>query len=100
MDIVALSTGNIIELPWILLDPRRPFTSTPEMKEEGILPYMPEIPVPSETMINYNQTLNRIRTIITSPSGLESTSLVFAYGLGNNEDNLLELFIIVNIIII
>lgn len=52
------------------------------MKEEGIIPYMPEIPIPTETMINYNRTLHRTRGIITSPSGLESTSLVFVYGLG------------------
>ncbi|XP_065213110.1 ER membrane protein complex subunit 1 isoform X2 [Planococcus citri] len=79
--LVALSTGNVVELPWVILDPRRPTVSTPEMKEEGIIPYMPEIPIPTETMINYNRTLHRTRGIVTSPSGLESTSLVFVYGL-------------------
>lgn len=80
--VVASSTGNVVELPWVILDPRRPFASTPEMKEEGVIPYMPEIPIPTETMINYNRTLHRTRGIVTSPSGLESTSLVFVYGLG------------------
>lgn len=71
-----------MELPWVILDPRRPFAVTPETKEEGVIPYMPEIPLPTETMINYNQTLHRTRGIVTSPSGLESTCLVFTYGLG------------------
>ena len=33
-------------------------------------------------LINYNQTVTNIKGIVTSPTGLESTSLVFAYGLG------------------
>ncbi|CAG2066393.1 unnamed protein product, partial [Timema podura] len=80
--LVALSTGGVVELPWVFLDPRRPFTLTPEMREEGVIPYMPELPIPSESIINYNQTLMRIQGIHTSPSGLESTSLVLVYGLG------------------
>ncbi|VDL65262.1 unnamed protein product [Hymenolepis diminuta] len=32
-------------------------------------------------IISYNQTLERIKRIHTAPSGLESTSLVFAHGL-------------------
>nr|CAD7589368.1 unnamed protein product [Timema genevievae] len=79
--LVALSTGGVVELPWVFLDPRRPFTLTPEMREEGVIPYMPELPIPSESIINYNQTLMRIQGIHTSPSGLESTSLVLVYGL-------------------
>lgn len=80
--VVALSTGSVVELPWSILDPRRPFAATVESREEGVIPYVPEIPIPNETIINYNLTLNRIKNIISSPSGLESTSLIFAYGLG------------------
>lgn len=67
----------------MFLDPRRPSTVTAEMREEGIIPYAPEIPVVTESHINYNQTLYRIKGIYTAPTSLESTCLVFAYGLGN-----------------
>lgn len=66
----------------MFVDPRRPVTVTPEMREEGVIPYMPELPIPSDAIINYNQTVQRVRGIHTSPSGLESTCLVFVYGLG------------------
>lgn len=69
-------------MPWMFLDPRRPATVTPEMREEGVVPYIPELPLPNEAIINYNQTLSRIRGIHTSPSGLESTCLVIVHGLG------------------
>ncbi|XP_044011257.1 ER membrane protein complex subunit 1 isoform X2 [Aphidius gifuensis] len=77
--LVALANGGILELPWMLVDPRRP--TNPELREEGVIPYMPEIPIQMDAIINYNQSIFRISGIYTSPSGLESTSLVFAYGL-------------------
>ncbi|XP_063227505.1 ER membrane protein complex subunit 1 isoform X2 [Bacillus rossius redtenbacheri] len=79
--LVALASGWVLELPWVFVDPRRPSTVTPEMREEGVIPYMPELPLPSDSVINYNQTLERVRGIHTSPSGLESTCLVLVYGL-------------------
>ncbi|XP_049962865.1 ER membrane protein complex subunit 1 isoform X2 [Schistocerca serialis cubense] len=79
--LVALATGGILELPWLFVDPRRPVTVTSEMREEGVIPYMPELPIPPDAIINYNQTLQRIRGIHTAPSGLESTCLILAYGL-------------------
>lgn len=79
---VALSTGGIMEMPWHLLDPRRPVLGVNQQREEGTIPYIPELPLTSESIINYNQSLARIDGIYTAPSGLESTCLVVAYGLG------------------
>lgn len=81
--LLALGTGGILEMPWVFLDPRRPTTLTPEMREEGqvVVEYTPELPILSEAIINYNQTLYRIKDIHTAPSGLESTCFVFAHGL-------------------
>lgn len=79
--IVAVPSGGLLEIPKIFLDPRRPINILPEHREEGLIPYMPELPIPSESMINYDQNLMDIRKITTSPAILESTSLVFAYGL-------------------
>lgn len=69
-------------MPWTLLDPRRPVTMINMPREEGIIPYIPELPIPQEHIINYNQSIANIKGIYTAPSGLESTCLVFAYGLG------------------
>ena len=53
-------------------------------REEGTLPYIPELPVHTEGIINYNQSLFQTRGIYTAPTGLESTSLVIVYGLGTH----------------
>lgn len=79
--IVGLSTGAIAEMSWALLDPRRPVTSPEKAREEGIIPYMPELPMPHEIIINYNQSIRNLKGIYTAPSGLESSCLVFAHGL-------------------
>uniref|UniRef100_K1PJL5 ER membrane protein complex subunit 1 n=1 Tax=Magallana gigas TaxID=29159 RepID=K1PJL5_MAGGI len=50
-------------------------------REEGTIPYIPELPVNAEAIINYNQSLYNVQGIHTSPAGLESTSLVLSYGL-------------------
>ncbi|XP_012260554.2 ER membrane protein complex subunit 1 isoform X1 [Athalia rosae] len=76
---VALAHGGILELPWMLVDPRRPIN--PEVREEGVIPYMPEIPIQMDAIVNYNQSIARVSGILTSPSGLESTCLVFVHGL-------------------
>lgn len=85
---VSLPTGGLLELPRAFLDPRRPIKPSPESQEEGLIPYTPELPIPSEAMINYNQTIFGVKGITTSPTSLESTSLVFAYGLGKSYKNI------------
>lgn len=79
--IVACQSGVIIDIPWILIDPRRPMKMTEVEKEENLLPYMPEIPLNYEFSLNYYNYVYNVRGIATAPSGLESTSLVFVYGL-------------------
>ncbi|XP_046688545.1 LOW QUALITY PROTEIN: ER membrane protein complex subunit 1-like, partial [Homalodisca vitripennis] len=80
--LVALDNGGVLELPWVLLDPRRPLAATPDLREEAVIPYVPELlPTLPEAIINYNQTLLRVSNSHTSPSGLESTCLVTVYGL-------------------
>ncbi|XP_052821133.1 ER membrane protein complex subunit 1-like [Mya arenaria] len=79
--LIALKNGGIFSLPKAFLDPRRPLAPTQETQEEGTLPYIPELPVHTEGIINYNRTLFHVRGLHTAPTGLESTSLVLAYGL-------------------
>ncbi|RUS77416.1 hypothetical protein EGW08_014819, partial [Elysia chlorotica] len=73
--ILALKIGGILSLPKALLDPRRPVMPTPETMEEGTIPYVPEIPLSTEALVNYNRSLFNVDGVFTSPAGLESTSL-------------------------
>ncbi|XP_063392150.1 ER membrane protein complex subunit 1 isoform X1 [Cydia fagiglandana] len=79
--LLALSTGAIVELPWAFLEPRRSATLSPEQREEGLIPYAPELPLPAEAVVNYNRSLHRVTALYTEAAGLESTSLVLATGL-------------------
>ncbi|KAK7496801.1 hypothetical protein BaRGS_00012010 [Batillaria attramentaria] len=79
--IIALRVGGVLSLPKALLDPRRPSIPTQETAEEGTIPYIPELPVSTESFINYNRSIFNVRGIHTSPAGLESTSLVLVYGI-------------------
>uniref|UniRef100_A0A0R3RJ93 ER membrane protein complex subunit 1 n=1 Tax=Elaeophora elaphi TaxID=1147741 RepID=A0A0R3RJ93_9BILA len=78
--LVAMPFGSIYVISKRLLDARRPLEMTQELAEEMLLPYRPELPIASEDFINYNQSIHGIRGFKTSPSGLESTSLMLAYG--------------------
>uniref|UniRef100_A0AAF5PXW2 ER membrane protein complex subunit 1 n=1 Tax=Wuchereria bancrofti TaxID=6293 RepID=A0AAF5PXW2_WUCBA len=78
--LVAMPFGAIYVISKRLLDARRPLEMTQELAEEMLLPYRPELPIASEDFINYNQSIHGIRGFKTSPSGLESTSLMLAYG--------------------
>lgn len=79
--IVSLKFGGLLSLPKAFLDPRRPVTPTQQHMEEGTIPYVPEIPINMEAIVNYNQSVYRINGIHTGSAGLESTSLILAYGL-------------------
>ncbi|KRX57591.1 ER membrane protein complex subunit 1 [Trichinella sp. T9] len=79
--LLAMPFGGVVEIPKAFLDPRRTVNITPELKEEGVIPYTPDLPIATDHIINYNQTLLSVRGIHTAPSGMESTSLVFIYGL-------------------
>ncbi len=75
-------------MPKSLLDPRRTLEMTPQLQEEGLEAYSPELPLSTFAVLSYNKTLERIRRIHTSASGLESTSLVFAHGLGKQLESM------------
>ncbi|XP_068727591.1 ER membrane protein complex subunit 1-like [Montipora capricornis] len=77
----GLQTGYILSLPKNFLDPRRKFVPNAQDREEGLHPYVPELSLNPLGFINYNQTISNINGIYTAGSGLESTCLVFAYGL-------------------
>jgi ER membrane protein complex subunit 1 len=65
-----------------MLDPRRPKRKvTNEEAEEGLVPYDALMPDDTRRVISHNYHVLRVQKILTSPALLESTAVVFAYGL-------------------
>ena len=76
-------SNSIVGIPRGFIDPRRPVGRDPNAQEqsEGLIRYAPVIAFDPKWHLNHNYELMGIKGVITSESGLESTSLVFAYGL-------------------
>jgi ER membrane protein complex subunit 1 len=64
--LIAVPFGGVLEMSRRLLDARRPLEMTPELREEMIVPYIPELPLATEEFINYNQTVMNVRGIRTA----------------------------------
>jgi hypothetical protein len=77
------SINSIIGIPRSIIDPRRPIGRDPTAQEqsEGLVRYTPLINFDPKWHLTHKYEVLGMREIITSESGIESTSLVFAYGL-------------------
>ncbi|KAH7927025.1 DUF1620-domain-containing protein [Leucogyrophana mollusca] len=82
-DIIVSSRKNSVQsIPRRLLNPRRPKQKpTTEEMEEMLVQYDAVLPDDPRLILSHNYEVANVRRIVTSPSLLESTSLVFAYGL-------------------
>ena len=76
-------SNAIVALPRALLEPRRPVgrDPTPQEQEEGLFRYQPFIEFDPKSIITHKREVIGIKNVITNPAILESTSLVFAYGI-------------------
>ncbi|KAJ7147635.1 DUF1620-domain-containing protein [Mycena crocata] len=82
--IVATQNNKLHAIPRRLLNPRRPKNRKPtaeEQQEEQLIPYDIIMPDDPRRTISHQYEVSKTRNIITSPALLESSSLVFAYGL-------------------
>ncbi|KAL5118742.1 hypothetical protein ACEQ8H_003419 [Pleosporales sp. CAS-2024a] len=77
------SSYSIIGIPRQVIDPRRPIDREPNNaeKEEGLTRYTPAIQWDPKWHLTHKYDVIGVKDVITSESGIESTSLVFAYGL-------------------
>ncbi|CAN9185139.1 hypothetical protein J4E82_004861 [Alternaria postmessia] len=77
------AVNAIIGIPRTVIDPRRPVGRDPTAQEasEGLVKYTPVINFDPKWHLTHKYEVLGIENIITSESGIESTSLVFAYGL-------------------
>ncbi|KAI0534384.1 hypothetical protein GGR58DRAFT_482959 [Xylaria digitata] len=73
---------SIIAIPRMLLEPRRPVgrDPTPAELEEGLAKYIPAIELDPRMTVSHARDVLGVRSIIAAPAILESTCLVFAYG--------------------
>ncbi|TAQ90513.1 hypothetical protein B7494_g1213 [Chlorociboria aeruginascens] len=80
--ICTFATG-IIGIPRNILDPRRPVGRDPTANEmeEGLFRYSPFIEFDPKLILTHNREVIGIKGVIASPALLESTSLIFAYGI-------------------
>ncbi|CAI8599817.1 unnamed protein product [Vicia faba] len=71
---------QVLALDKRFLDPRRTLNPSQAEKEEGIIPLTDSLPIISQSYITHSLKVGGLRGILTVPAKLESTSLVFAYG--------------------
>lgn len=82
MLIAATPSGQVVGYPRTVVNARRPMDKKPTPGGPvGLPPYYPILPMEPIMNLNYDLNIQRVRAIETCPSGLESTSLVFAHGL-------------------
>lgn len=79
---VLPSLRSLIAIPRQLLDPRRPVGRDPTAAEmeEGLFKYNPVLEFDPKWFLNHKREVLGLEKVITSPTLLESTSLVFAFG--------------------
>jgi hypothetical protein len=74
----------IVGIPRAFLEPRRPVGRDPtaaEIEAEGLMKYGPVLEIDPRTVVTHQLEVIGVRQIITAPAIVESTSLVFAYGI-------------------
>lgn len=71
---------QVLALDKRFLDPRRSLNPTQAEKEEGLLPLTDSLPIIPQSYVTHALKVEGLRGIETVPAKLESTTLVFAYG--------------------
>ncbi|KAI5054835.1 hypothetical protein GOP47_0029980, partial [Adiantum capillus-veneris] len=71
---------QLLALDKRFFDPRRTPEPTQVEKEDGIIPLTDAIPIHPQFYLSHAHQVEGLRGIISVPARLESTSLVFAYG--------------------
>lgn len=76
-------SGAIVGIPYGAIDPRRPVGREPTKDEqmEGLMRYSPVVDFDPRWLLNHQRELVGMKNIVTTPALIESTSIVFAYGL-------------------
>jgi outer membrane protein assembly factor BamB len=75
-------SNAIIGIPRPVLDPRRPVgrDPTPTETEEGLMKYAPFLDFDGRWYLSHARQVAGINTVLSAPTLLESTSLIFGFG--------------------
>ncbi|KAL3700569.1 hypothetical protein R1sor_018591 [Riccia sorocarpa] len=79
--LVGTVGDQLLALDKRFVDPRRTLSPSQEEREEGIIPLTDAIPIFPQSYLTHVHQVEGLRGVLTVPARLESTSLVFAYGL-------------------
>ncbi|XP_024314379.1 ER membrane protein complex subunit 1 isoform X2 [Brachypodium distachyon] len=71
---------QVLALDKRFLDPRRSLNPTQQEKEEGIIPLTDSLPIIPQSYVTHSLQVEALRGIVAIPAKLESTTLVFTYG--------------------
>ncbi|KIW76256.1 hypothetical protein Z517_11002 [Fonsecaea pedrosoi CBS 271.37] len=76
------NSNAIVGIPREILDPRRPVERDPNAteREEGLTRYMPILEFDPKYYLTHSREVLGIKEVLSSPTLLESTSRVFAFG--------------------
>ncbi|KAK5108458.1 hypothetical protein LTR62_008276 [Meristemomyces frigidus] len=76
-------SGAIVGIPYNALNPRRPVgrDATKDEQAEGLLRYNPVLEFDPKWLLSHQREVLGLEEVVTSPALIESTSLVFAWGL-------------------
>jgi hypothetical protein len=79
--LVGTIGDQVLALDKRFLDPRRSLNPSQAEKEEGILPLAESLPIIPQSYVTHSLKVEKLKGIETIPTKLESTTLVFSYGL-------------------
>lgn len=76
------SSNSIVGIPRPVLDPRRPVGRDPTSAEaeEGLFRYAPFLDFDGKWYLSHSRDVADIKKVLSQPTLLESTSLIFAFG--------------------
>lgn len=78
--LVGTIGDQVLALDKRFLDPRRSLNPTAAEKEEGIIPLTDSLPILPQSYVTHALKVENLRGIEVIPAKLESTTLIFAYG--------------------
>jgi hypothetical protein len=77
-------SNSILAVPRHIIDPRRPVDRDPtaeEIEAESLLKYAPQFEIDARGIVSHELDVIGVQDILSTPAVVESTSLLFAYGI-------------------
>ncbi|KAG0503463.1 hypothetical protein HPP92_003535 [Vanilla planifolia] len=81
VELLQIRSFQVLALDKRYLDPRRSAEPTQSEKEEGMIPLTDSLPTIPQSYVTHSLQVEGLRGIVTFPTKLESTTLVFSYGI-------------------